>query len=413
MSDPGNRKRILFIGEGVSLAHITRPMVLAGTLDQSRYDVHLASDPRYEAMARTIEGATFHPLPSISPQAWLSVVEKPGQTYSDETIAQYLENEIRLYDAVKPDFIVVDTRWTVSTSAEHRRIPYAQLVNAQWSPYAEHNIYEPIDNPVRLFARRARQKVRAVRRALLGQPPPPDDLDAIAFNKGRRRYGLKPLHDFYQFVCRGDWVLYAEAPGIFPIRPLPPSHIFIGPVLWSPDVKLPDWWGTWDPAKPIVYLTPGSTGQATSVPEVVREIAGLPVTVLVATAGRVDLGETPPNVLATDYLPGIECAKLAALVIFNGGSATGFQALSAGTPVLGLWTNPDQMVSMSLLEGAGAGLAAPATTTGAAEIRALAERILNEPSFKAKAGEIAAKFAAYDAKANFARFIDDATGGRA
>jgi UDP:flavonoid glycosyltransferase YjiC (YdhE family) len=387
-------------------------MVLAGTLDQDRYEIHLASDPRYEAMARSVEGVTWHPLPSISPQDWLAVVETPGQTYSDETIAQYQENEIRLYDEVKPDFIVVDTRWTVSTSAEYRRIPYAQLVNAQWSPYAEHNIYEPIDNPVRLFARRARQKLRAVKRTLLGQPPPLDDLDAIAFNKGRKRYGLKPLHDFYQFACRGDWVLYAEAPGIFPIRPLPPTHIFIGPVLWSPDVKLPDWWGKWDPDKPIVYLTPGSTGQAASLPDMVREIASLPVTVLVATAGRVNLGETPPNVLAADYLPGIECARLASLVVFNGGSATGFQAMSAGTPVLGVWTNPDQKISMMLLEQAGAGLSAEAVRASATEIRVLAERVLTEPSFKARAEEIAARFAAYDAKANFASFIDRVTGSR-
>jgi hypothetical protein len=38
--------------------------------------------------------------------------------------------------------------------------------------------------------------------------------------------------------------------------------------------------------------------------------------------------------------------------------------------------------------------------------------VLTEPSFKARAEEIAARFAAYDAEANFARFIDQVTGSR-
>jgi UDP:flavonoid glycosyltransferase YjiC (YdhE family) len=408
-----NRKRILLVAEGVSLAHIARPLELANALDPDYYDVRIASDPRYAAMVRPARGVTFHALPSISPAEWIAAAENSGATYSGETIGRYIEDELRLYDDVQPHFIVADTRWTVSTSAEHRGLPHAALVNAHWSPFAEHNVYEPIDNPVRLFARRARQKLRAARRALLGQSPPASDIDTITLNRARRRYGLKPVRDFYDFACRGDYTLYADPPGLFPMRPLPESHVFIGPVLWSPDVTRPDWWGSWDPERPVIYLTLGSTGLASSLPQIVREIATLPVTVLVSTAGRVDLGAVPPNVLASDYLPGVECAALASIVVFNGGSGTGFQAASQGAPLLGVWSNADQKQCMAVLEKAGVGLSAEAAVCTAAEVRAMAERVLADPAFKVRARELAAVFAACDARANFAAFIERVTGGQA
>ena len=43
-----NKKRILFISEAVSLAHISRPLVLAESLDLDEYEVHFACGEKYK-----------------------------------------------------------------------------------------------------------------------------------------------------------------------------------------------------------------------------------------------------------------------------------------------------------------------------------------------------------------------------
>jgi UDP:flavonoid glycosyltransferase YjiC (YdhE family) len=42
------RKRILFIGEGVCIAHVVRPLVLAQAPDKLKYDVIFASGSEYK-----------------------------------------------------------------------------------------------------------------------------------------------------------------------------------------------------------------------------------------------------------------------------------------------------------------------------------------------------------------------------
>ncbi len=53
------KRRILFIGEAVSLAHVSRPLVLAQALDPRSYDIHFACDQRYESL---VAGNARHPL---------------------------------------------------------------------------------------------------------------------------------------------------------------------------------------------------------------------------------------------------------------------------------------------------------------------------------------------------------------
>lgn len=409
-----SRPCILLIGEGVSLAHIGRMLTLAAALDPGRYDIHFACDGKYEKLVTATPNLTFHALHTIPGAQWMEAMERKDATYTDADIAAYIEAELELFRRLKPAMIVADTRFSVSTTAEYLGIPHAPLVNGYWSPYAEHNIYEPIDQPLRLMARRAKQRLKAMGRALLGRPAPSDDLDTIAFNKARRKLGLKPVKDFYDLASRGTYTLYADAPGVFAMRPTPASHIHLGPVLWSPATPLPVWWETWDPAKPLIYMTLGTTGAADTVPRIVGALAELPVSVMVATAGRTEFGEVPDNVFVADYLPGLECASRASVVVSNGGSATSYQGLIHGAPVVGVWSNPDQELIMSQISRMGAALSLPAVDIDPQVIKEMTRRVLEEPSFRRAAGEIAEKFAAAKVEVEFNRFLDRALGaGRA
>jgi UDP:flavonoid glycosyltransferase YjiC (YdhE family) len=98
---------------------------------------------------------------------------------------------------------------------------------------------------------------------------------------------------------------------MIPIFEAPPEHRYIGPVLWSPQVPLPAWWDTIPTDRPIIYMTLGSSGDMATLPTIVAALAALPVTVLVATAGRRTLEALPPNVFVADYLPGLAASARA------------------------------------------------------------------------------------------------------
>ncbi len=106
---------------------------------------------------------------------------------------------------------------------------------------------------------------------------------------------------------------------------------------------------------PVVYVTLGSSGQSSLLPTLLGALGRLPITVIAATAGRVTPTQIPDNVRIADFLSGAAASEVSNLVICNGGSPTSYQALAAGKPVIGIATNMDQYLNMSLLQRAGAG----------------------------------------------------------
>jgi UDP:flavonoid glycosyltransferase YjiC (YdhE family) len=108
--------------------------------------------------------------------------------------------------------------------------------------------------------------------------------------------------------------------------------------------------------KPVVLLTLGSSGRADLLPMALSALSGLPITVIAATAGKIDLAEVPGNAFVADYLPLDRAVQRSRLVICNGGSLTTYQALASGVPILGLCTNMDQLLNMNAIERLGAGL---------------------------------------------------------
>jgi UDP:flavonoid glycosyltransferase YjiC (YdhE family) len=113
----------------------------------------------------------------------------------------------------------------------------------------------------------------------------------------------------------------------------------------------------------------------------------------------------PPNVLVADFLPGADTCRLASVVVSNGGSTTAYQALAAGTPVLGLWSNVDQYLSAMSIQQAGAGVAHPAAQLRPRQFRELASRLLEDPGFRPAAKALATTFAGQNAPERFRHFV--------
>lgn len=394
------RRRILFIAEAATLAHVTRPWVLAQALDEARYEIHFACAPGYEDFL-TDAAFTRWPLWSIPPAHFLEALAQGRPLYNQATLERYIEADFELLDAVKPDLVVGDFRLSLGVSAAVRKIPYAAITNAHWSPYSTLGSFPLPEHPLARIVgvTVATLMFRAVRPLVFA-------LHASPLNRLRRRYGLSSLGDLRHAYTHGDYTLYADTPGLVPTANLPANHLYLGPVLWSPKLALPPWWNSLPQDKPLVYVTLGSSGAASLLPDIAQALSQLAVVAAVATAGRVAVEALPQGIYAAPYLPGQEAARQARLVVSNGGSATVYQALAAGTPVLGIASNMDQYLTMQAVQRAGAGLLLRAGQTHGRGVRQAVQQLLAAPGYRQAAERIAAEFATFDAASRFSAFVD-------
>jgi len=165
----------------------------------------------------------------------------------------------------------------------------------------------------------------------------------------------------------------------------------------------PNRWGD-----PLVYVTFGSVAAGLPVlyPRLYRAaleaLADLPVRVLmtIGSSGDVaDLGPLPANARVEHWVDQAEIAPHAAAMVVHGGYGTTIGALAAGVPlvVAPLFADQGRNAARVAEVGAAVALPMPASLAAGADLGGLGEmvqRVLEEPSYRAAAREIAASAAA-------------------
>nr|ACI04501.1 CrtX [uncultured bacterium] len=358
------KKKILLFSEGVTLSQVVRLVTLGRSLDPARYDVTFACS-EFDELA--FGGTSFRRrlVHSLDPKAVHRALRQGRRLYDRKTLLAQVEEDLAVFDEVRPDVVVGDFRWSLAVSAPVHGVPHAALINAYWSPYATTRTFPVPDHPiVRLLGEAMTAKYFPV--AL----PRVFEHFAAPLNEVRKVHGLPPVGSLLEVLTHGDHVLYADPPELVPTTSAPANHEHLGYVPWAPGGPLPGFWNDLPADRPVVYATVGSSGDVDTLPLVVEALGGLPVTALVATAGRKTLPRLPANVYAADFLPGDLAARRSALVISNGGSSTSYQALAEGVPVLGLASNLDQYLAMAAIEASGAGQLARARLATAPSLRA-------------------------------------------
>ena len=397
------RRRVLFVSEAVTLAQVVRLVVLARSLPRDRYEVHFAA-AHFDDMIFAGTDWRRWPLWSLSPDKIERRVRGGRRIYGLGTLRRYLQEDLRVIDAVKPDVVVGDLRLSLAVAAPLRQVPHAALINAYWSPHALRPDGYPLpDHPiVRLLG--PRLAAQYFPRAL----PWVFRHFAAPVNQLRRENGLPELGSLAEVLCFGDLTLHPDPAALVPTAGAPAQHIHLGPVLWSPTLVQPVWWQHLDPGRPTVYLTLGSSGRSELLPRVIAAIAALGAQILVATAGRSVLRDLPAHTYVAPYLPGDAAAARADLVISNGGSTTSYQALAAGRPVVGIASNLDQYLAMDAITRAGAGVLVRADHASPSLIQAAVRRALEDRTLRAGAQAMAGQFGTALAARRFEPALHDA-----
>lgn len=387
------RKKILFMAEAVTLAHVGRPLSLALGLAEEAHEVHFACADGYDFCFKQTPFRRWR-IDSISSQQFLRALAGGKPVYTESTLQGYVEDDLRLLKVVQPDLVIGDFRLSLSVSARLQRIPYITISNAYWSPYVRPHYTVPklpLTGVLPIWL--ANPLFRLIRPLAFAS-------HAAPLNRVRRRHGLPSLgSDLRRTYTDADRTLYADIPQLFPPHGMPAAHDYLGAVIWAPPLDLPDWWQRPElsSGRPIVYVTLGSSGQGQLLPRVLRALAPLPVTVLVATAGTIRVDAVPPNAFVAPFLPGDAAARRASLVICNGGSPTSQQALTAGVPVIGIAGNLDQFLNMHGITGAGAGLLLRADRFQETTLRHAATRMLDDGQARLAARQLMALFRDYAA----------------
>ena len=350
-------------------------------------------------------GFSFHPIRSIPSADFAQAIAQGKPLYNIETLIQYVENDLELLDNVKPDLVVGDFRLSLAVSAPLRRIPYAAVVNAYWSPYADIDYPVPDLPMTRFLGVRLAQKLFNIIR------PVAFAMHARPLNRVRCYYGLSPLgSDLRNIYTWGDYTLYADLPELVPTRPLPANHRYLGPPLWSVHAPLPDWWHYLSDNKPVILMIMGSSGHAELLPIALSALSELPITVIAATAGKIELPNVPANAFVVDYLPLDLVARRASLIICNGGSLTTCQAIASGVPILGICSNMDQLLNMIAIERLGAGLCLRAASIKPAQLKEAVLTVLKTPTYARAAEQARKQFRQVDTGQRFRAFISEVLG---
>jgi MGT family glycosyltransferase len=290
-----------------------------------------------------------------------------------------------LLEELRPDAVVSDILTLApSLAAERAGVPLATLIP---------HIYPVVEPGLPFFAVGLQPPRTPVGRAVwrTGQRA----LD-IGLEHGRRdlntqraRLDLPPVEHFHGGISP-DLALVGTFPQLEYPRQWPENVAITGPLTFEaphPEIELPPG------DDPLVLIAPSTAHDSGNhlVRTALAALASEPVRV-VATTNRVVPQipiEVPANAVLVDWLSYSQLMPQASLVISHGGHGTVARALCAGTPVLISPIIGDMSETAMRVAWAGCGLSLPWRLCRPAPLRWAARQMLAEPSFTARAAELA------------------------
>ena len=226
-------------------------------------------------------------------------------------------------------------------------------------------------------------------------------------NRQRERLGLAPIERFHGGISP-ELALVGTFPQLEYPRRWPRGVELTGPLTFEiphPDIELPPG------DAPLVLVAPSTAHDSRNhlVRTALAALAEEPVRV-VATTNRVrpqSPVEVPDNAVLVDWLSYSQLMPAASLVVSHGGHGTVARALGAGTPLLICPFIGDMSETAMRVAWARCGLSLPRRLCRPAPLRWSARRILSDPSFAARAGELAAWGRAHDGARRGAELVEE------
>ena len=395
------KKKILVMPDGNWLSHVSRPFEIAKILRGKGYEVLFASDGYYMKLPRE-KGFRVLPIKTINPNRVLEC-SRSGRAnwYEYDLLKECVEEDLKLLRKIKPDLVLTDFRLSLSTSCESAGIPLAVTLNAAWTNYYNVKIKAPEHLKItQLLGKRLTSLIIPwVKDAVLS-------FDCFPYNKLRAEMGLSKRRNIWD-IFRGDINLIVDIPEYGPTRDLPHNFHYVGPIMWEPDIEVPVWLQSLDPAKPTIYFTMGSTGFPRFFEQAIEIFRDSKYQCVMTTAGMAELTDIPKNFFVADYAPGSTIMEQADVVVCHGGNGTIYQAMSRGVPIIGIPTMHDQEFNLDRVVDLGIGIHLSERKFKPAHLREAVEIVLSKKTYRENASKYKMILRKYDGPQRGADIIDN------
>lgn len=398
-------KKILFLAESVSLAHVGRPLVLANWAHKNNLEVHFACAE--EGLIKTnakLNSFATHPLLTIEGKLFYDRVNQGKFFYTQNELAKYVEEENKLIKQINPDLIVSDFRLTSAISAFIANKPLLNLSNAYWSPNYSCPFPAPNAGIFKLLSQKYSDfvfnMIRPVAFKVFGKE----------LNQVRAKFGLETKADFRKLYTDGSYTAYMDMPDFVNINKLPDNHFFLGPIVWSPELQDKELHLA---EKNNVYISMGSTGDNAILPMIITSILQNGFKIILSGVNEKEakmLYSSIPKLKGNSIIrPLIQAEKILAkcqLTICHGGSGTVYQSLSHGTPVMCFPKNPDQALVSMALKAKNMGRFLSIKNTTQTNIDANLKECLGNEVLKQNAQNYAKKINQWDTENHWVQFLN-------
>ncbi len=331
--------KFLFFPNGWVLAHPSRMIEVARIVRSRGHEVIFAGeheDPRsYLSMCREEGFSTTQCMEFDWPYFWDRHL-KYGPIVSAWDLLNHqkfapldgiLEEQIRLTEREKPDAVVCDGTFTMSTAGYITGTPVIGIMNGHFAHfYDRKSFFRPF---LELWDRIHLSRLR---------------------NRVYKKYGCTPVNAVELLMS-----VRLISPSLDKIDPYTrqyPNWEAVGPFWGTLPLDRPKWLDSLDDGRTNVYITMGSTGNLDRFLR--RTYEGLAKTGyrFVVTCGNQVSEETkamaPDCFHLAEFAPGGEILKHCKAMIFHGGNGSMYQSLAAGVPMLAFPQHLEQEINVRL-----------------------------------------------------------------
>ncbi len=399
------KKTIALFCDGGFLAHVTRSFEVGRALRRCfGHRVIFCCDGPYAHIPRDA-GFEVVPVFTVNRDITMKVAHSllpPSLSWWTSICDQSVASDLQAIEQIKPDLVVGDLRWSLSTSARAASIPYVSVTNACWTDKFAHVVEMPEGHLMgKLLGKKLAQKAFPKFTVTMMK------YGAKGYTNVRKKHGLRPVETMWEAI-EGDITLLADLPEFMPVvRDTPPNFRYTGPLLWDATIGLPPWFSKLQKNKQTIYFTMGSTGDTKFFQEAVRVFGNTDYQILITTGGLAEIPNPPPNVFIAKYAPGEALMAVSDLVVSHGGNGTIYQALSCGVPIIGFPTIFDQEVNMRRVAALGAGVQMSNMMYDGTSLERAVRAVLGDPRYRERCRQLAARISRYDGRRRAALHIHD------
>lgn len=391
------------------LSHTIRALLVAKELRSRGHTVVFGAG---SAKTTFINNEGFNILPMYEPDSeiiWDNIRNGKMKFVAKEELDHMIEDDLRLYNEVRPDLVLSDFRFTAQISTHLAGIRHAAIVNASSTEYRSLPFIPLFEWLPNWLIKRDTIIWELIDILNLKLEITVFDNVMNYFKQLSKKYRLNKTVTATNCLVGKDITLLADIPEYFPTKNLPNNYYYIGPLTWKNDIPVPTWWPPAHNGNPLIYITMGTTGIGDFFNSTFDLSMKSDFVVIMTTGGHAPNINTIKNkVYIEDYIDGDLVMDASDLVVCHGGNGTIYQALQHGKPIIGIPNTPDGTFNMRRVEALGVGkmITWKEFNNDPTILTEMIRRITKEPNYKIRASNLKNKLENYMAATTAANILE-------